>query len=91
MSSSKAGSILLALSMTAGIVSSASAQAGTLVVFNKGEATASFVDLASGEMLGSVPVGVGPHEVVVSRDGRWAVAANYPMAMLANCSSSTAR
>ena len=77
MSSTKAGSILLALSLAAGIASSATAQAGTLVVLNKGAATASFVDLASGEMLGSVPVGVGPHEVVVSGDGRWAVAANY--------------
>jgi len=77
MSSSKAGSVLLALSMIAGMVSVGSAQAGTLVVLNKGEATASFVDLATGEMLGSVSVGVGPHEVVVSRDGRWAVAANY--------------
>jgi DNA-binding beta-propeller fold protein YncE len=77
MSFTSASSILLSLSLTAGIASSASAQGGTLVVLNKGAATASFVDVASGEMLGTVPVGVGPHEIVVSSDGRWAVSANY--------------
>jgi len=57
------------------VIRTASAQ--TLVVVNKGSATATIVDVSSGEKLATIPVGVGPHEAVVSKDGRWAVAANY--------------
>lgn len=59
----------------------ASAQAehltGTLVVLNKGADSASFIDLASGETLATLPTGRNPHELVVTRDGRWAVTTNY--------------
>jgi YVTN family beta-propeller protein len=51
--------------------------AATLVVANKAEATASLVDLASGKVAATLPVGTGPHEVAVSRDGRLALVANY--------------
>jgi YVTN family beta-propeller protein len=51
--------------------------AGTLVVLNKSEATASLVDLASGTPLATLPTGRGPHEAAVSPDGRTAVATNY--------------
>lgn len=51
--------------------------AQSLVVLNKGAATATIVDVASGEQLATIPVGVGPHEIVVSKDGRWAITANY--------------
>ncbi len=51
--------------------------AQSLVVLNKSAATATIVDVQSGETVATIPVGVGPHEAVVSRDGRWAVAANY--------------
>lgn len=60
------------------LCSSASAQrAGTLVVLNKAEASASVVDLATGETVATLPTGVGPHEVAVSPDGRLAVGTDY--------------
>ncbi len=77
MLSRPGGSIVLAVSLLAILPLAAAAQGGTLVVLNKGAATATFVDVASGEKLGTAPVGVGPHELAVSSDGRWAVAANY--------------
>jgi DNA-binding beta-propeller fold protein YncE len=49
----------------------------TLVVLNKGGATAAFVDLATRRVTGTVPTGAGPHEVAVSPDGRTAVVGNY--------------
>ncbi len=54
-----------------------SLQAATLIVANKSEATVSLVDLASGKVVATLPVGTGPHEVAVSRDGRLALVANY--------------
>ena len=50
---------------------------GTLVVLNKAEATASLIDLASGAVAATLPTGEGPHEGVVSPDGRLAVVTNY--------------
>lgn len=50
---------------------------GTLVVLNKGEATATFVDVASGEILATVPTGPSPHELALSSDGRLAVGTDY--------------
>lgn len=52
-------------------------QAGTLVVANKAEATVSLVNLASGKVVATLPVGTGPHEVAISQDGRLALIANY--------------
>lgn len=54
-----------------------SLQAATLVVANKAEATVSLVDLRSGKVAATLPVGTGPHEVAVSPDGRLALVANY--------------
>jgi DNA-binding beta-propeller fold protein YncE len=51
--------------------------AGTLVVLNKSEATASLIDLANQTTYATLPTGEGPHEVAVSPDGRWAVVSNY--------------
>lgn len=51
--------------------------AATLVVANKAEATVSLVDIASGEIRATLPVGEGPHEVAVSPDGRLALVGNY--------------
>jgi YVTN family beta-propeller protein len=48
-----------------------------LLVLNKEDATLAIVDPAAGTILGSVPVGQGPHELVVSTDGRLAFASNY--------------
>ena len=50
---------------------------GTLIVLNKSGHDASFIDLASGEIVSTLPTGQGPHELVVSGDGRWAVGTDY--------------
>lgn len=50
---------------------------GTLIVTNKGPSTATIIDVASGRALATLPTGQGPHEVVVSRDGRLAVVTDY--------------
>jgi len=52
-------------------------QADTLVVLNKSEATASLIDLDSGEVRATLPTGNGPHEAAVSPDGRHALVGNY--------------
>lgn len=50
---------------------------GTLIVLNKGGDNASFIDLASGKIVATLPTGRGPHELVVSGDGRWAIGTDY--------------
>ena len=52
-------------------------RAGLLVVANQEGASATVLDAASMQTIATVPVGVGPHEVTVSHDGRWAVVTNY--------------
>ena len=53
------------------------ASAATLVVLNKSEHTASLIDPDSGKTLAKLPVGRGPHEVIVSPDGRTAYVSNF--------------
>ena len=48
-----------------------------LLVANKQEASLSIIEVASGKLLATVPTGQGPHEVAATRDGRFAVVANY--------------
>jgi YVTN family beta-propeller protein len=48
-----------------------------LLVLNKEDATLAIVEAASGKVLGTVPTGEGPHELVVSSDGKFAFASNY--------------
>jgi len=50
---------------------------GTLIVTNKSASTATIIDVASGRTLAQLPTGAGPHEVVISRDGRHAVVTDY--------------
>ena len=50
---------------------------GTVVVVNKQGNDASFIDLASGRIVATAPTGNGPHELVVSEDGRIAVVTDY--------------
>jgi DNA-binding beta-propeller fold protein YncE len=50
---------------------------GTVVVVNKQGSDASFVDLATGSIVATVQTGAGPHELVVSSDGRTAVVTDY--------------
>src|SRR3954462_1385661 len=73
---------LLLLTMTLAVAAAAarpSAQRATprLLVLNKDDATLAIVDPSSGEVLGTVPVGEGPHELVTSADGKLAFASNY--------------
>lgn len=53
------------------------ARAGLLVVANQQGATATVLDAATLRTVATLPVGVGPHEVATSPDGRWAVVTNY--------------
>jgi YVTN family beta-propeller protein len=48
-----------------------------LVVANQGDATVHLVEAATGRSLAVVPSAPAPHEVAVTRDGRWAVVSNY--------------
>ena len=50
---------------------------GTLVITNKSPSTATIVDVATGRILATLPTGQGPHEVVMSRNGRTAVVTDY--------------
>jgi DNA-binding beta-propeller fold protein YncE len=71
----------LLLAAAFGAFSSAVAQVpgftGTLVVTNKAPSTATIIDVGSGRALATLPTGSGPHEVVMSSDGRWAVVTDY--------------
>jgi YVTN family beta-propeller protein len=60
-----------------GFLLAGSLHAATLIVANKSEATVSLVDLGSGKVAATLPVGQGPHEVAVSPSGRLALIANY--------------
>ena len=53
------------------------ARAGTLVVANQEAGTATVLDAATLRTIATLPVGVGPHEVAMSPDGRWAVVTVY--------------
>jgi DNA-binding beta-propeller fold protein YncE len=54
-----------------------SALAGTVIVANMGDNTATLLDVASKRVVATLPTGNGAHEVAVSHDGRWAVVSNY--------------
>jgi DNA-binding beta-propeller fold protein YncE/pimeloyl-ACP methyl ester carboxylesterase len=51
--------------------------AGTLVVTNKSPSTATIIDVASGQILATLPTGKGPHEITLSSDGGTAVVTDY--------------
>ncbi|HET8786637.1 MAG TPA: hypothetical protein VFM38_13445 [Candidatus Limnocylindrales bacterium] len=50
---------------------------GTIVVTNKSPATATIIDVATGRALATLPTGQGPHEVILSKNGRVAVVSDY--------------
>jgi YVTN family beta-propeller protein len=50
---------------------------GSLIVLSKGDLTLSVVDPGTLKVLGKVPSGPDPHEVIASADGRMAYIANY--------------
>jgi YVTN family beta-propeller protein len=51
--------------------------AGTVIVTNMTDATATLIDAATRQVVATLPTGPAPHEVATSADGRWAVATNY--------------
>ncbi len=51
--------------------------AGTLVVSNMNDNTATVLDVATGRTWATLPTGEGPHEVAMSHDGLWALVSNY--------------
>ncbi len=55
----------------------APARAGLLVVANQQGASATILDASNLKTLATVTVGVGPHEVAISPDGRWGAVTNY--------------
>ena len=59
------------------VLVSGAAYPDTLVVLNKAEATASLIDLDSGEVVATLPTGNGPHEAAASPDGSLVVGCNY--------------
>jgi YVTN family beta-propeller protein len=61
----------------AGRVTMAQRAPARLLVLNKEDANLAIVDPVSGNVLGRVPVGQGPHELVTSSDGKLAFASNY--------------
>jgi YVTN family beta-propeller protein len=64
------------LSLLASYVSFGFAKA-TLVVVNRAESTVSIIDVDEMKVLATIPVGTGPHEVVVSADGKTAIVSIY--------------
>lgn len=50
---------------------------GVLLVVNKSDNALSFIDVTSKEVVGSATTGEGPHELVVSPDGKYAYVSNY--------------
>jgi len=53
------------------------ARTGVLVVANQQAASATILNAATLKTIATLKVGLGPHEVAVSPDGRWAVVTNY--------------
>lgn len=70
-------SLLLLLPNTTVVAQPAPGLNGTLIVLNKSGHDASFIDLASGRIVATLPTGRGPHEIIVTGDGRWAVSTDY--------------
>lgn len=50
---------------------------GTLLVVNKSDDSVSFIDIASGKTIDTLATGKGPHELVITDDGKWAVSTDY--------------
>jgi YVTN family beta-propeller protein len=59
------------------LASSAALAQARLIVLNKQASTAAIVDPAKLKVVATVATGEGPHEAVVSADGRLAIVANY--------------
>ena len=74
---SRAALVALALAAAAPLAVQPPAPAGTLVVSNMNDHTATLIDAATGRVRATLPTGEGPHEVAISHDGRLALVSNY--------------
>lgn len=50
---------------------------GTIVVVNKLGDDVTFVDIQSRSIIKNLPTGKGPHELAMTKDGKWAVSTDY--------------
>ena len=69
--------IFLSLGLSAALLAQVAPANGTLLVLAKSDLTLSVVDPATLKVLGQVPSGPDPHEVIASTDGRTAYISNY--------------
>ena len=69
--------IFLSLGLSAALLAQVAPGNGTLLVLAKSDLTLSVVDPATLKVLGQVPSGPDPHEVIASTDGRTAYISNY--------------
>ena len=69
--------ILLALVVGSLSVTFLNAQTNTLLALNKAENSLAIINADTMKVIGRVPVGDGPHEVVFSADGKLAFVSNY--------------
>ena len=74
----KATHVLFVLaSLAAARASAQETPSPALLVLHKGDNAMAIVDPATGKVFGRVPTGQDPHELVVSDDGKLAIASNY--------------
>jgi len=73
------GIIFVCVSLTTTATSTANVESlkGTLLVVNKKDDTVNFIDLASKKIKYTRNTGKGPHELAITKDGKWAVVTNY--------------
>ena len=69
--------LVTALTMAPANPTQAQRASARLLVLNKDDATLAIVDPATGKVVATIPTGEGPHELVVSSDGKVAFASNY--------------
>jgi YVTN family beta-propeller protein len=69
--------LILAAIVAAAVASAAQSRGSRLLVLNKEDATLMVINPESGAVVATVATGQGPHELVVSADGKTAFASNY--------------
>lgn len=65
------------LSLTSQTLANPNQLIGTLAVVNKSDNTISLIDLSSSTIIKTLPTGTGPHELIVSQNGKWAVSTDF--------------
>lgn len=50
---------------------------GTLVVVNKLDNSVSIIDIESAKIINTLPTGRGPHELIITNDGLWAISTDF--------------